>query len=72
MKIILNIEDDATIPNGKLVEMEAIYGGSRRLLREIIPSSCALLSKEQTKDALATRLKQLVSTEIENYVNSKF
>lgn len=72
MKIILNIEDDATIPNSKLVEMEAIYDGSRRLLREIMSSSCALLSKEQIKDALATRLKQLVSTEIENYVNSKF
>lgn len=72
MKIILNIEDDATIPNGKLVEMEAIYGGLRGVVREIIPSSDALLSKQQTKDALATRLKRLVATEIENYVNSKF
>lgn len=72
MRIILEIEDDAVLPNSKLVEMHMLDGEVHKSLRERISSFCALLSKEQTKDALATRLKQLVSTEIENYVNSKF
>ncbi len=72
MRIILDISDDTHIPNSKLIEMDVLDGEVHRSLREIISTSSELLSKEQIKAALATRLTQLLHIEIENYVNSKF
>ena len=71
MRIILEI-NDTHIPNSKQIEMHTFDGEVRKSLREIISTSSELLSKEQIKAALATRLTQLLHIEIENYVNSKF
>ena len=71
MKIIINIGDSLFSENYKDIEMNVYYDDVRRGLRECITTSSDILPKEQIKDALATRLKQLVSIEIENYVNSK-
>lgn len=69
MKIILNIEDSVWFLDHKEIEMSISYGEQRKVLREIV--SLEHLSKDIIKDALTTRLKQLVSQEIENYVNSQ-
>ena len=70
MKIILNIEDDATIPNGKLVEMVVIEGNEIKQMRETAP--CDFLPKERIKTLVTARLLELISKEIQDYVNSKF
>lgn len=69
MKILLNIEDSVYLFDQKEIEMSISYGGQRKVLHEIVPLEH--LSKDTIKDALTTRLKQLVSQEIENYVNSQ-
>lgn len=69
MKIILNIEDSVYLFDHKEIKMSISYGEQRKVLHEIV--SLEHLSKDTIKDALTTRLKQLVSQEIENYVNSQ-
>ena len=65
MKIILSVY----FFDQKEIEMSILYGEQRKVLHEIV--SLEHLSKDIIKDALTTRLKQLVSQEIENYVNSQ-
>lgn len=71
MKIILNISGSLFSDNHKDIEMWVWNGEERRSFRECMSTSSDILSKEQIKDALVTRLTQLLHMEIENYVNSQ-
>ena len=71
MRVILDISDSLFSDNHKDLEMLVSYGEVRRSLRECVNTSSDVLSKEQIKEALVTRLTQLLHVEIENYVNSK-
>ena len=70
MRIILDIADDMFIKNCKAVEMSILDDKERKILHEKV--SLEYFPIEAIKNELATRLKQLASQEIENYVNSKF
>ena len=71
MRIILDISDSLFFDKYKDLEMLVSYGEVRRSLRECVDTSSDMLSKEQIKEALVTRLTQLLHMEVENYINSQ-
>lgn len=69
MKITLTIEDDILNRNCKDIQVTISNRGVRKGLHEQI--SAESFSNDTFRAELTRRLKQFVSTEIENYVNSQ-
>lgn len=69
MKIILTIEDDILNRNFKDIQVTISNRGVRKGLHEQIPA--VSFSNDTFRAELTRRLKQFVSTEVENYINSQ-
>lgn len=69
MRVILTIEDDILNRNCKDIQVAIFDRDVQKELHEQI--SAESFSNDTFRTELTRRLKQFVSTEIENYVNSK-